>query len=240
MLTLPLLFDAIRSLVIYAPEVKKNVRLNCYGIVERREDLSGAALGLQIDDFYEGYFWSREWVNAGASASEGLAKDYPLLAVEHKVVRPVNLRGRSAMIELWLNVLDTKDCGGRLHEERTRETVYRDNINMLRSLLAELFTFQEYQYTKGANTYDKWASAGLTASLLGDSTIDSATATGIDFAGLSSAKEAEIFKNLRLNNDGAIAVTCKLEIEVCLDEPTAYTYGYTAPDPTGVTAHKTK
>jgi hypothetical protein len=240
MLTLPLLFDSLRSLVIYSPEVKDGVRLNCFGIVERREDLSGDALGLQLDDYYEGYFWSREWVDAGASASSGLQKDYPLLAVEHKVVRPVSLRGRTAKIEVWLNVLDTKDCGGRLHEARTRETVYRDNINMLRSLLAELFTFQEYQYTKGANTYDKWASAGLTAALLGDSTIDSAEPTGLDFGGLSSAKEAEIFKNLRLNNDGAIAVTCKLEVEICLDTPTPYLYGYTAPEPKGVTAHKTK
>jgi len=239
MLTQKMLFDTIKDLVIHAPEVKRNVRLNCFGVVDRKDDLSGAALGLQVDDFYEGYFWARDWVNRGASAAEGLEKSYPLLAVEHKIVRPYDIASNTAQLEVWFNLLDTKDCGGRLHEARTRETVYWDNIGMLRALFVELFSVQGYTYKKaGQSDYEKWASPGLTASLLAAGEIDSANPTGEDFGAVSSRKGVEIFKNPRLNNDGAIAVTAKLEVEVCLEAPPEYSYSTTTPDPVPITASK--
>jgi len=232
---LPELYDIFRQLVMYAPAVKPGIQLNTFAVIDKRDQLSSETLALQYEDYLTGTFWARDFAYGGAIA-HSFKKQYPLLTLEVKAGTLESIRDNSGFWEVFVSVLDTPDCGGILHEQRTREQVYLDNFWMLDSALAELFTFQMYDVVEnpGDPVQTVWMSEGRAAFV----SVDSITPLGVDFSAHTGNDSITRYKDPYFSLDGAYAVTTAMRVLLCHEEPVQYEYDIPAPDRIGIVAHK--
>lgn len=238
-LTISDLIGVLRNLVIYYPDLKNRPKLNTFGIVDRKSDLNSDTLEMTFEDYEAGYVWCRDWVYSGATANRGPKVEYAALIVEHKVTHR-DVGSTISKAELWLNVFDTKDCGNRLHEKRTREQVYYDNMQIMACIINELYQYKWHTVTyPGGGSDQQLLTIELAAQLVADGVYTSAVDTSIDLVP-NILELGAMFKNPDLTNKaGAYAVTCKLLVELCESPTDCYT-NYTQPDHVqkGITGYK--
>jgi len=220
---------------MYAPAVKPGIQLNTFAVIDKRDQLSSETLALQYEDYLGGTFWARDFVYGGAIA-HNFKKQYPILTIEVKAGTPETIDSVNSWWEVFVSVLDTPDCGQILHEQRTREQVYLDNLWLLDSALAELFTFQQWEVVEnpGDPAQVMWMSEGR-ASVV---SVESITAIGVDFLAHTSNEPGARYKDPYWSVDGAYAVTTGLRVRICHNDSALYVYDIPVPDRIGIVAHK--
>lgn len=208
-------FSNLRNLVIYSPTVG-NVRFNSYALLHRPEQLEAIGYGMQYEDFLNGFCWFKDWVYRGCSAAEAFKTEYTSLVIEnHSIVKAQGVG--NVVMQVFLTVIDTPDCGGRLHTQRTKEKVYEDNFALLFAACNLLESHKRYEVTyPDTSTAIIWAPPGLIAQMTLDGTITAHTFTGVDMKA-SIEVVGPAFKNLPLSTkDDTYAVTQELSIQACI------------------------
>jgi hypothetical protein len=232
-LTHNVLKQIFKDLVLFAPSVRPGVRLNCYAYLDSRAQYNAPDLGMTYEDYTNGYFWNRDWINQGA-LSDAIRKDYAMLLIEHKYVSLEDMDGTGEQARFILSVVDTPSCGKRVNLDRPREVVYEDCKTMLKAAVYEMGRYKPIDITPTVgDPYTAWMTEDRAQAMQDAGVISSFVPVGGDVWSSIWTEMFEIYKNPVLNVDGAYGVTCELVISVCSDDPLSYTYSETVPGEKG-------
>lgn len=136
----PDIIAIFRQIVIDFPYHKER-RLNTFAVLDQQTELNTSNLEKTYEQYRDGYFWAREWVNSGASRSK-IQKDYDLLFLEHKKLVPDNLVDNNrASFEIFVTIASPVNCEGC---NRSWEQVDRDNREMLAAVIKEFLSYGVY------------------------------------------------------------------------------------------------
>lgn len=211
-MTIQELYGIFRSLVIYAPEVRPGLVLESFVVMNDRDQLSAANLGMQYEDYLEGYMWSRDWVEGGADPGE-LRVEYPVLVVETKTSIRQSLERRDESVLVYISVMDTPKCARLLHENRTKEKVYQDCFGMMRSVMGGLKDTYWWDLVVSGSALTGWMHQGQYDAL----NIDQVTGGPIPIDSYIQSEELVIYKDPYLNHDQAVGVSVEVEFAICED-----------------------
>jgi hypothetical protein len=197
--------------------------INTFSVISDGAIFNKTNLDKVYQDYQEGFFWSRDWVNSGASKAN-LSVQYPILGIENKVVKLSLDAGASIPKSHKFSILlvDTIDrkCGCA----RSEDMVYEDLLETLTALLEEFRTIR--LFSDGGNKYWLPVSHGEFLGFVEDECEE--------IINYLANTDIEIFPaNRAFINDG-IGVIIHFEIKGCSSSKKDFNYNAISVDQIGV------
>ena len=207
------IIDVARQIIIdmaYDPALQ----INTFAMVDDGIDLKHASFGKSYEDYNEGRFWSRTWVNSGADSSK-VQGEWPLLFLEQRTLDLPCIDSNEMTLHFYFVLADKITCDSCPPElSRTSDQVLVNTLIMLRRFFKELVTYRHYTYVKDGENLQTWATEGRMNHLLSTSEISSITGWDEDFDSLLqnpspiNVTQWGNFENIR-------AHSAKISITVC-------------------------
>lgn len=143
-----LTFISILKQVVIDMAYAPGVAVNTFGYIQDAPDLRAASLGFTHEDFLNGHFWSRDWVNGGAKAAE-ITYQFPIMLAE------LNTSQRSRGSREFTHLIDVMllDQVHGDHEHRTGPQVYGQLTQTALAIMEEVERYRLYDL----DTAYQWA-----------------------------------------------------------------------------------
>ena len=128
--------------IVAAMNYEKGLQINSFAVVEDSIDFDHASFGKTYEDFSNGHFWARTWVNQGANSSE-IKGEFPLLFVEQKTIEIECIDSNSLTLPFYFVVADKVGCED-CPDSFTPDEISSNALKMLRSFFKELLNYKEF------------------------------------------------------------------------------------------------
>jgi hypothetical protein len=147
----------------------KDLQINSFAVVDDMIDLNHSSFGKTYEDYLDGFFFSRSWVNGGADANE-IKGEFPLLFVEQRSLSMDRIDSDSLTLPFYFVVVDKISCDACPPGlTRTSEDTLRNTLAMLRIFFKELLNYKNYTYTiPGPEKKSSWTTEGRLDYLIGE------------------------------------------------------------------------
>lgn len=133
-------------------------QVNTFNAIDIDPDLNSVSFGATYSDFQNGLFWSRDWVNSGASP-DTIKGQYPVLMTESRSQSfDIGYTESSAMVFLLL-IDKVKECSDCPFPESGRQTTQRV-FQILRAIIDEVYSYGKYNVIRDGETSVEWISEG--------------------------------------------------------------------------------
>lgn len=205
-------------------------QLNTFALVDSADDLELPNLGKTYQDFLANSFWARKWVLEGADPNT-LNKQYPILALEQKVIKKKDIFAKEGCYTFWFTVMDVPDCPTCKDAcKRSVDQVDCDIQEIALSIQQELKNYGlfEVAFTDQEEPVFLWVSSGQIVQWETDLAIDYYEPIG-DLCDFITSEAVEIFPTEVGTADGARAVTFSFQICTCAE--TSNNFDFTRIEP---------
>lgn len=131
-------------------------QVNCFAVCTDMPSLDHESFGASYQDYLEGLFYSRSWVNQRADMQK-FKGEHPALFMEAAQFTTEDLYDPKYIAEISLLLLDRVPCEGcPPNQSRTANTVEANVKWMLRNLLVELTRYRLYEVERDEETTYEW------------------------------------------------------------------------------------
>lgn len=187
-----------------------------FAVVDHIGQLESSNLGKTYQDYLNGHFWSRDWINSGAR-TESLCKTYPMLILEQKEVIKTEPFDKEACWEWWFVFADIPDCVNCGNCNRTKDEI--DNqlqiigLNFLKYLeQIKLITFD--------SSIPLWTTTSQAEKYISDGVYTSYTVNCHDIIPYIDTNQFRMAPGSLGLTDGARSIIFSLTFCSCVSDPT--------------------
>jgi len=207
--------NVLRSLVMAWPY--EPGRLNTFTLFDQMAELETENISMTREDWQEGFFWARKWVNNGAKPGTH-KKEYGLLAVEVKQFRLVGSDCLEAIYPVYLNVLNLESCA------RSKHMVDYINEKIIRTIIDELKQVRKHQveYTDG-QVQDQWITPYQANTLKAQADVVQVVEGESLYGRISGVDEAEVFRTF-FGADEVRSAAVRVDVRCTFNETTGLNY----------------
>lgn len=208
-------------------------QIETFAVIDTADQFESDNLGMSYNNFLDGSYWSRGWVNEGADANT-LCKKYPILSIETKQGYLKDVCRPEYCFRTWIVISDIPDCGNCKDEcIRTQAALDQDLFIMMQTILKEM---RRYRYVvctiEGEDNIQGWFTPESAAQIA----INNTCVTFQDCHDICTVLTEQGRVDIQIadlaNSDGARAVTASLTYCGCNEvESDAFTYDDVSPDP---------
>ncbi len=202
----------------------KALQINSFAVIDEGIDLKHNSFGKTYEDYLEGTFWSRTWVNGGASAQD-IKGEFPLLFIEQKLLTMEAIDSNDLTLPFYFVVVDKIACDACPPGlTRTSEEVLANTLVMLRRVFKELMNYKLFAYdiVSPPSSAESWATQGRIDYLTTEGTIVNADWKS-DFEGILPS--VNLVKVVQWGNfDSLRAHATEIPFTVC--DPTTGSFNY--------------
>lgn len=112
-----------------------------FAVIDSQDAFEADNLGLTYQDYLDGTFWSRNWVQQGADANT-LCKKYPIVSIEIKTAYLKDVCRNEYCFKAWLVIADVPDCGNcKDNCKRTVAELDKDLMITMQTFLKEMLRY---------------------------------------------------------------------------------------------------
>ena len=131
------ILNIFKTLVQTYP-IQERKALNTFALITNGDIFNSKNLDKNFNDYKQGFYWSRDWVNKGAS-KDNIDVQYPILGIENKVVALTLAYGTDESLEnsFDFSLILVDKVERKIQKARTEDMVYEDLQETMLNVLNE-------------------------------------------------------------------------------------------------------
>lgn len=141
---------------------RKNIGgINAFFVYNTILDDSLVGFGKKYEDFQNGYYWARDWMDSGADPN-GLKSEFPFLAIENKQISGGILESDTVKSKFYLVVAAPLECKECENYFSTIQNIEADTFKSLLYILKKCDEVKLYNYFLSYDDYETYFSRYFT------------------------------------------------------------------------------
>lgn len=144
-----------------AKDMKYSVnQINTVYLIDTPPSILVDNLGASFQDYLDGFFWSRDWINSGSNP-DTMKAQFPILFVESVGISIDNISSPDIQRQYAFVFIDKVECESCPDKDsRTGQTVKDNLLETIRIFLKELYDYEKWYIDFDGTTTERWVSKG--------------------------------------------------------------------------------